>query len=1005
MTNTVHNEDSRVKLPALLHFKRLGYEYQTKKNVNIDLRSNIFIDIFKREIRRINGKDYADAVLDQLIKDIHTLTDNSKDKGRAFFERLTGFNAIKLIDLKNPLNNDFRVVSELTFYGEREEFRPDITVLINGIPLGFVEVKKPNNSKGVQAEFDRMANRLKVESFTHFFNQFQVLGFSNNLPYDDEAQIKLQGSFYSTPNGKDISYNHFREEQEQPINDFLDETFIQQVLVDNTMLSIKDTPEFATNLKHNSSVNSFITSVFSKERLLFFIRYGIVYVDSPRDGLQKHIIRYPQYFATQELLKRLQNGMRRGIVWHTQGSGKTALAYYTANVLRDYYQEKRIITKFYFVVDRLDLLHQASSEFSSRGMTIASIDSKEEFALNIKSPVIVPPTAQEGRYVETMNVVNIQKFSEDSTVDLSIDKNIQRIYFMDEVHRGYKPTGTFLANLLGADKNGIYVGLTGTPILKSEFKSTDLFYDYIHKYYYNKSIADGYTLKIKKENIATEFRNDVRSLLKIEEGSKIPVAQWEQITKTDEFITKLCTYIKDDFYRFRDEVYADKSLGSMIVTASSDQARKIQEWFAKNSELKTALVLYDEQNNKEKQEEFRGKRNKDKVNVIESKYDGVVVYNMLLTGFDAPRLKRLYLLREIREHSLLQTLARVNRPYKLMKYGYIVDFVDITEEYEATNKRYLDELRKDILDLEVGQDTVEMFVDVAKVKQQISNIENQLFRYMANITTNLEDFQAQIQPLSEQDLRVIKAALSEYRDCYNELRMSHEDVSRIPIDRINQAFYEVSNRVNLKAAERLVNDPSVDISDIDFTQLIIEFLKTGEVDLSFDSENDIMDRVDKIRNAFSANTDRTEDAFVTLQQRFRNIIKDFKTSADTTKKVANIVKDLDVLLSDILLLNASNSGLTARYHGDDSCMRIHKRILNRFSVDLNDVLVYNIMTEIISEVDRLIGNIQNPTQEIIFREMKKPVKKAFDKQGLKLAIHQVENIVDIFIDDMFGPKQ
>jgi type I restriction enzyme, R subunit len=150
---------------------------------------------------------------------------------------------------------------------------------------------------------------------------------------------------------------------------------------------------------------------------------------------------------------------------------------------------------------------------------------------------------------------------------------------------------------------------------------------------------------------------------------------------------------------------------------------------SKNSDLKTALVLYDEENNKDKQEDFSGKRNKDKGNEIESKYDGVVVYNMLLTGFDAPRLKRLYLLREIREHSLLQTLARVNRPYKKMKYGYIVDFVDITEEYEATNQRYLDELRKDILDLDAGQDTIEMFMDVAKVKKQIQEIENAFLLY------------------------------------------------------------------------------------------------------------------------------------------------------------------------------------------------------------------------------------------------------------------------------------
>ena len=125
-----------------------------------------------------------------------------------------------------------------------------------------------------------------------------------------------------------------------------------------------------------------------------------------------------------------------------RASGKTALSYFMSNVLRDY-PRKKIVTKFYFVVDRLDLLTQASTEFSSRGMTIANINSKEDFKENIKSAVIVPPTSQEGRYVETMNVVNIQKFSDDSTVDLEIDKEIQHIYFLDEVHRGYKPKGTF----------------------------------------------------------------------------------------------------------------------------------------------------------------------------------------------------------------------------------------------------------------------------------------------------------------------------------------------------------------------------------------------------------------------------------------------------------------------------------------------------------------------------------------------------------------------------------
>lgn len=305
----LHNEDSRVKIPALLHFKRLKYDYQSKVGANIDTRNNIFVDIFADNIRRINNKDYSEATIKDLIKEISDLTDNEKDKGKSFYERLTDFNKVKLIDLKEALNNDFRVVTELTYKGDRHEFRPDITILINGIPLGFIEVKKPNNQNGIQAEFKRMKERMKFTDCVHFFNQFQVLGFTNNQKYNDEEQVKMQGSFYTTPNGLGTSYNHFREEEEIHVNEYLDDNFINEVLKDNNIFSIKGTTEFETNLRVDTPCNGFITSVFSKERLIFLIRYGIAYVDSQMYGLNKHIIRYPQYFGIQNLTKKLDNGM------------------------------------------------------------------------------------------------------------------------------------------------------------------------------------------------------------------------------------------------------------------------------------------------------------------------------------------------------------------------------------------------------------------------------------------------------------------------------------------------------------------------------------------------------------------------------------------------------------------------------------------------------------------------------------------------------------------------
>ena len=166
------NEDSRVKLPAILQFRRLGYIYQSKKNQNIQKHNNIFMDVFKSSIREINGKDYSDEQLDDTIKQIETLTDNRRDKGKGFYDRLKAYHDMMLVNLEEPEKNDFRVVTELPFKGERDvTFRPDITVLVNGIPMAFVEAKKPNNKDGIQAEFKRMKERTDD---THMLNASEL---------------------------------------------------------------------------------------------------------------------------------------------------------------------------------------------------------------------------------------------------------------------------------------------------------------------------------------------------------------------------------------------------------------------------------------------------------------------------------------------------------------------------------------------------------------------------------------------------------------------------------------------------------------------------------------------------------------------------------------------------------------------------------------------------------------------------------------------------------------
>ena len=229
-------------------------------------------------------------------------------------------------------------------------------------------------------------------------------------------------------------------------------------------------------------------------------------------------MRYPQFFATMAIEKKLDSGVKHGIIWHTQGSGKTALAFHNVRYLRDYYQKQGRVAKFYFIVDRLDLLTQAGEEFAARGLHVEKVNSKDGFIQNIRTIGTANNTGE-----DTITVVNIHKFSTESIVrKADYDVNVQRIYFLDEAHRSYNPKGSFLANLMASDREAVMIALTGTPLIGEGYNTKDVFGEYIHKYYYNRSIADGYTLKLIREGIKTEYRVKLQSIqeeLKMQDGS------------------------------------------------------------------------------------------------------------------------------------------------------------------------------------------------------------------------------------------------------------------------------------------------------------------------------------------------------------------------------------------------------------------------------------------------------------------------------------------------------
>lgn len=177
---------------------------------------------------------------------------------------------------------------------------------------------------------------------------------------------------------------------------------------------------------------------------------------------------------------------------------------YLSYVLSDFFAKQQKVAKFYFIVDRLDLLEQAKDEFEARGLDVKTANTREELMQQFRTQ-----QAQEGYTGRSeITVVNIQRFAEDKekvTIP-AYATNLQRVFIIDEAHRGYNPKGCFLANLFDADKNSIKIALTGTPLLKDERSSWKVFGEYLHTYYYDKSIQDGYTLKIIREEMETTYK-------------------------------------------------------------------------------------------------------------------------------------------------------------------------------------------------------------------------------------------------------------------------------------------------------------------------------------------------------------------------------------------------------------------------------------------------------------------------------------------------------------------
>ncbi len=400
-------------------------------------------------------------------------------------------------------------------------------------------------------------------------------------------------------------------------------------------------------------------------------------------------------------------------------------------------------------------------------------------------------------------------------------------------------------------------------------------------------------------------------------------------------------------------------MGGLVVCDSSGQAREMFRLF---NEFKgdhgfvSALILHDEDNKdmrKKKTKEFK-----------DGKIDLLFVYSMLLTGFDAPRLKKLYLGRKIRAHNLLQTLTRVNRPYKNFKLGYVVDFADISAEFEITNQAYFKELKSEYSENLEDEDPSNIFGSLFMSKSEIDQQINEVQVAISDYTTdNLETFSQQISEIDDrQHILQLKRALESARDIYNVARLLGytEILEKLDFRKLAKLLTMVSDRLKLLNLKDALNDiNSIELLNSAIEDVIFSFTKTGEEELKLLSE-DLHNFAGKVRYELDRNFNKKDSEWLTLYEAFIKLLDkhNIDPDSDSIDSMKFESEELKRIFEQIKELNRKNSLLLSKFDGDRKFAVIFKN--QQLTGKVSDNLpLYNLLKQTKTKIDNRLSNAQD----------------------------------------------
>lgn len=734
MDKDAYLEINASQRPALALFEVMGYTYISPADCDKQRGSRYHVllrDILRGQLRRLNRYVYAGAEnefsaanIERAMEDLdEPLTDGlvrTSEKiydalllGKSYPEtvgdgKMLSFN-LRYIDWDNPQNNVFHVTEEFAVDSRDRQHnaRPDIVLFINGIPFAVIECKAPHIP--VDEAVGQMIRNQQAAYIPQLF-KFAQLVVATNKNAVKYATVGTPKKFWSV----------WKEQ---------DDDWLQ------TRLKALVPDRMSTEQDRN------IVSLFSPERVFELIRYFILF-----DANVKKVCRYQQFFAVREIMKTIaesdEHGNRRsGVIWHTQGSGKSLTMVMLAKTIL--MELKDCHPRVVIVTDRKELDAQIAATFAHTRLT--------------------PARATSGRHlVELVNSARadvitsiINKFN---TVERQEVKNPSRDIFVlvDESHRSNY--GLMATRMRSVFPNACYIGFTGTPLMKSEKNTMARFGRLIHKYTIRDGVEDGAIVpliyegrfveqKVDEENIDLWFKQTTRRLTEAQrEDLRRKWSSIRRLTSTDARIKRIALDISEHFI----EGYKDTGFKAMLATNYKRDAIRYLECFEQFGDLSCAVVIsppdmregvddVDEGAddlvvsfwNKMMQQYGDADRYEEAIKnrFCDGEIDILIVCSKLLTGFDAPLCQVLYIDKELKEHGLLQAIARTNRLHEGKDYGLIVDYRGLIEKLDTAMDMYSGAGLENF----DGGDLKGVVVDVMSAVGNLRSVYTQLVEFFAPV--------------------------------------------------------------------------------------------------------------------------------------------------------------------------------------------------------------------------------------------------------------------------------